>query len=208
VFKFKFRLYCDRRSVGQFVLVSGPLSGRWPDFKFLWVTVTFFLLHVGRPFWREDGSVICSEITHRLESRRTHNHILLSHLRRPSMAVSDSVYSLKSNRTEKTPFLIVLLLLCFSVVTDNSLSNRYNEWLPLSIIISQYYGSLKVNIWPGNGDFKRSSWIPWFIILQWLRSFLCLLFQIYISKSLAIQSYVTCVVDKMSSFKGEITIFR
>jgi hypothetical protein len=77
----KFKLYCDRRSVGQFVLVSGPLCGRWPDFKFLWMTITFFLLHVRRPLWRENGSVICSPITHMLESRRTHNHILLSHLR-------------------------------------------------------------------------------------------------------------------------------
>jgi hypothetical protein len=41
------------------------------------------LLRVGRPVWREDGSVICSAITHWLESRRTHNHILLSHLRLP-----------------------------------------------------------------------------------------------------------------------------
>jgi hypothetical protein len=57
------KLYCDRRSVGQFVLVSDPLWNRWPDFTFLWVTVTFFLLHVGRPLWREDGSVICSAIT-------------------------------------------------------------------------------------------------------------------------------------------------
>jgi hypothetical protein len=38
---------------------------------------------VGRPLWREVGSVICSAITHRLESRRTHNQILLSHLRLP-----------------------------------------------------------------------------------------------------------------------------
>jgi hypothetical protein len=30
--KIKMKLYCDRRSVGQFVLVSGPLWSRWPDF--------------------------------------------------------------------------------------------------------------------------------------------------------------------------------
>jgi hypothetical protein len=64
------------RSVGQFILVSGPLWGSWPDFKFLCVTITFFLLNVGR-------HVICSAITHRLKSHRTHNHILLSHLRLP-----------------------------------------------------------------------------------------------------------------------------
>jgi hypothetical protein len=49
---------------------------------FVW-RLLFFLLHVGCPLCREDGSVICSAITHRLESRRAHNHILLSHLRLP-----------------------------------------------------------------------------------------------------------------------------
>jgi hypothetical protein len=77
----KFKLHCDRRSVGQFVLVSGPIRGRCPDFKLIWVTITYFLLHVGRPLWREDRSVICSAIKHSLEYRRTRNNILLSHLR-------------------------------------------------------------------------------------------------------------------------------
>jgi hypothetical protein len=49
---------------------------------FLWQLLTFFL-RVGRPLWREDGPVICSAITHWLQSRRTHNHISLSHLRVP-----------------------------------------------------------------------------------------------------------------------------
>jgi hypothetical protein len=40
-----------------------------------------FLLRVGRLLWRENGPVICSEISHWLEARRTHNHILLSHER-------------------------------------------------------------------------------------------------------------------------------
>jgi hypothetical protein len=35
---------------------------------------------LGRPLW-EDGSVICSAIRQWSESRRTHNHTLLSHLR-------------------------------------------------------------------------------------------------------------------------------
>jgi hypothetical protein len=50
-------------------------------FQFLCSTITFFLLHVGRPLRREDGYVICSAITHWLESRRIRNHTLLSHLR-------------------------------------------------------------------------------------------------------------------------------
>jgi hypothetical protein len=45
---------------------------------FLW-----HLCHVGHPLWRENRSVICSAITHWLESRRTRNHTLLSHLRLP-----------------------------------------------------------------------------------------------------------------------------
>jgi hypothetical protein len=60
--KFKLKLYCDRWPVGQFVLVSGPLWIRWPDLTFLWETITFFHLHVGRPLWWEDGAVICSAI--------------------------------------------------------------------------------------------------------------------------------------------------
>jgi hypothetical protein len=67
-FFFKFKLYCDRQSVGQFVL---------------WCRAIFFdnfFLHVGYPLWQEDRSVICSAITHWLESHKPHNHILLSHL--------------------------------------------------------------------------------------------------------------------------------
>jgi hypothetical protein len=44
MFKFKFKLYCDWRSVGQFVLVLGPFWGRWPDLKFLWVNISFFFM--------------------------------------------------------------------------------------------------------------------------------------------------------------------
>jgi hypothetical protein len=39
------------------------------------------LVSIGRPLWREDGSVICSVITQQSESLRTRNHTLLSHLR-------------------------------------------------------------------------------------------------------------------------------
>jgi hypothetical protein len=38
---------------------------------------------MGRPLWWEDVSAICSVITQWSESRRTHNHTLLSHLRFP-----------------------------------------------------------------------------------------------------------------------------
>jgi hypothetical protein len=39
------------------------------------------LFVLGRPLWREDGSVICSVFCQWSESWRTHNHTLLSHLR-------------------------------------------------------------------------------------------------------------------------------
>jgi hypothetical protein len=61
----------------------GPPLGSTTSLNFLFLTITFSLLYVARPLWREDGSVICNAITHRLESCRTHNHILLSHLRLP-----------------------------------------------------------------------------------------------------------------------------
>jgi hypothetical protein len=70
----KSRQYCGRRSDGQLFLMSGP-------FNFHWLTITFFLLHLGLPLWREDGSIICSAVTHWIEPRRTHNHILLSYMR-------------------------------------------------------------------------------------------------------------------------------
>jgi hypothetical protein len=41
------------------------------------------LVSMGRPFWREDGSAICSVITQWSESRRNRNLTLLSHLRLP-----------------------------------------------------------------------------------------------------------------------------
>jgi hypothetical protein len=51
-------------------------------FLFLFFCRTIaFLFVLGRPLWREDGSIICSAIYQWSESRRTHNHTLLFHLR-------------------------------------------------------------------------------------------------------------------------------
>jgi hypothetical protein len=47
----------------------------------LCLTVAFLVFRLGRPLWREDRSVIRSAIAHWCKSRRTHSHILLSHLR-------------------------------------------------------------------------------------------------------------------------------
>jgi hypothetical protein len=58
------------------------LLGPWPDFFFSFLLPdNRFLFRLGRPLWGEDGSVICSAICQWSESRRTHNHTLLSHLR-------------------------------------------------------------------------------------------------------------------------------
>jgi hypothetical protein len=51
----------------------------------LCLTIIFFLLHVGSPLWREDGSVVCSAINQWPESRRTRIHTLVSHLRLPQL---------------------------------------------------------------------------------------------------------------------------
>jgi hypothetical protein len=53
---FRFRLFCDRRSVGQSVLVSGSHLG--PVTRFVLLSDIFGLRVVGRPPWREDRSVI------------------------------------------------------------------------------------------------------------------------------------------------------
>jgi hypothetical protein len=44
-------------------LASCPSWSRWPDVTFISVTITFFIFHVERPLWLEDGSVNCSSMT-------------------------------------------------------------------------------------------------------------------------------------------------
>jgi hypothetical protein len=55
---------CDQRLLFSFFCRTIPL-----------------LFVLGHLLWREDGSVMCSTICQWSESRRTHNHKLLSHLR-------------------------------------------------------------------------------------------------------------------------------
>jgi hypothetical protein len=50
-------------------------------FFFFFCRSIALLFALGRPLWREDGSVICSALCQWSELRRTHNHTLLSHLR-------------------------------------------------------------------------------------------------------------------------------
>jgi hypothetical protein len=59
----KFKLQCDRESVGQFILVLCSFWSGSRDVTFLWVTITFFLFHAVCPLWWEDRCVICSAMT-------------------------------------------------------------------------------------------------------------------------------------------------
>jgi hypothetical protein len=49
--------HCDWQSVSLSVLVSSPAWGSWPDIYSL--LKSYSPVHMGRPLWREVGSVIC-----------------------------------------------------------------------------------------------------------------------------------------------------
>jgi hypothetical protein len=80
----KLKLLYDWRSVSQSVClgVGHPFGAHDQISLFPFfcrkIALLFFL---GRPLWRQDGSVICSAICQWPESRSTHNHTLLSRLR-------------------------------------------------------------------------------------------------------------------------------
>jgi hypothetical protein len=62
--------------------VGHPFGAHDQIFIFPFFCRTIALIFIlGHPLWREDGSVICSAICQWSESRRPHNHTLLSHLR-------------------------------------------------------------------------------------------------------------------------------
>jgi hypothetical protein len=86
------------------------LWGPWPDFTFFFpLPENCFVLRLGRSLWREDGSGICSAICQWLESRRTHNHTLLSHLRllgSLSVASYDSQGFLPASTREGGPLTV------------------------------------------------------------------------------------------------------
>jgi hypothetical protein len=48
----------DRQSVSQYVLVSSPIWNFWPKIFFR----SYCLVFLGRPLWREVGSVICQSL--------------------------------------------------------------------------------------------------------------------------------------------------
>jgi hypothetical protein len=80
----KSKLLYDWRSVSQSVCLGvGHPFGAYDKI----LLIPFFcrkialLFVLGRPLWREDGSVICSAIYHWSELRRPHDHTLLTHLR-------------------------------------------------------------------------------------------------------------------------------
>jgi hypothetical protein len=69
----------DRLSVGLCILMAGTPLGLMIRFFFFRTVALLFIL--GRPIWREDGSVICNALWQWSESRRTHNHTSPSRLR-------------------------------------------------------------------------------------------------------------------------------
>jgi hypothetical protein len=121
---------------------SASSSGRSPrpDFNFVFMTIAFFLLHVGRPLWWEDGSVICSAITHWLEPRRTHNHILLSHLKLPqSGGPGPRIYPHPPNKVAQ---LFPRALVSLSVTSYDSQGYGGGILTSLHIGLSWYYYSI------------------------------------------------------------------
>jgi hypothetical protein len=90
--------------------VGHPFGAHDQIFLFPFFCRTIALLFVlGRPLWREEGSVICSEIFQWSESRSTLNHTLLSHLRLLGSLLVAS-YDLQGLRT--------ILVLLYSPGTD------------------------------------------------------------------------------------------
>jgi hypothetical protein len=91
--KSKSKLYYDRQSVGQSILVSGTHLGPATNFSpslFLLFLDSFGFVDVGRPLWREVGSVLFSfcraspgQPLSDLESHGTHEHSLSLFLRHP-----------------------------------------------------------------------------------------------------------------------------
>jgi hypothetical protein len=79
-----------RLTVSQSVLISSTLVGSTTRYYFLPECCCLKIccvVSVGRPLWREDGSVVCTIITQWSESHRTLNNTLLSHLRLPQPGV-------------------------------------------------------------------------------------------------------------------------
>jgi hypothetical protein len=78
--KLKFKLYCDRRSVCHFILVSGPHL--WPTTRFVLLPDIWSLHVVGTIGWVYNLFVQFA-VTLGPKSQRTHDHVLQSHLRLP-----------------------------------------------------------------------------------------------------------------------------
>jgi hypothetical protein len=73
------------RSVIQYILVPSPSGSCYQILLPVWMFLSesCCLVSMRRPFWREDGSAVCSRIIQWSKSCRIRNHTLLSHLRLP-----------------------------------------------------------------------------------------------------------------------------
>jgi uncharacterized iron-regulated membrane protein len=107
-----------RLTASQYVLVLGTPFGPHYQivlFPFFCLKIALFFV-LGHLLWWEDGSVICSAICQWSESRRNHNHTLLTHLRLPgSLSVASYDYGITvevflpaSTRGRKKIYIIYL----------------------------------------------------------------------------------------------------
>jgi hypothetical protein len=69
--KSKSKSHCGWRSASQYVLVSSPIWDFWPEIFFF--LQSYCLVFLGRPLWREVGSVICQSLS--LQSTIVSQHI-------------------------------------------------------------------------------------------------------------------------------------
>jgi hypothetical protein len=97
--RFRFRLFCDRRSVGHSVLVSGPNLG--PMTRFFITVGNLRSSCCGTPSLT--GRRVCNllvqfAVTLGSKSRRTHGHILLSHLILPQPGGPSPLFISHRNR--------------------------------------------------------------------------------------------------------------
>jgi hypothetical protein len=84
LYSFKSKSHCDWRSVSQYVLVSNPIWGLWPDIYYCLTVTVLFLgapsLTRGRVCGLQLLLLLASAVFVRSESIGTHDHILLSQI--------------------------------------------------------------------------------------------------------------------------------
>jgi hypothetical protein len=115
----KSKLLYDWRSVSQYVLVWGTPLGPMTRFFFFPSFAGKLLCSSSLGALSDDWSVICSAICQCSESRRTHNHTLLSHLRLlGSLSVAYDLQGLRWKYSHPRPHWGGGLYQMFPIVTS------------------------------------------------------------------------------------------